>query len=351
MNKSKFCDTEKELFDDFIGSFEFAEQLEGKTVLVTGGTGLIGSYILRCLSALKTKYRLNVTIYATARDIEKTKDEKFSKSIEWLIKDLRNMNGLPDKVDIIFHTACPTQSLYLKSHPVEVMNDSITGAKDLLEYCRNHLSCRLVYISSIEIYGQKSDDSSPTKENQYGYLEHLNPRSCYPESKKLIEAMCSSYASEYGVSCMIARLTQTIGADISPADSRVFVQFARSAATNEDIVLHTEGESSKSYIHVLDAVNALFYIVFKGQPSEAHNVANEKAYISIRGLADFIADSFNSKIHVTIEKRQDLGYAPDTKINLDASKIKALGWKAKIDLHQMFSALIDAVKDSYGGAY
>lgn len=334
---------EEKYLEKFCASFPFVDEVNGKTILVTGGTGLIGGYILKCLNALTRKNNLRVTIYATTRDLNKAKAKDFDGNIRWLVKDLSDMDGLPDGIDIIFHTACPTQSMYLKNNPVEVINNSIAGAKSLLDYCKANLSCRMVYISSIEIYGQKEDESKLTKEIDYGYLDHLNVRSCYPESKRLIEAMCASYAKEYGVDVTIARLTQTIGADISPNDNRVFVQFARSASKGEDIVLHTEGKSSKSYVHAIDAVNAFFFLAFRGSKGEAYNVANKETYVSIHELANFVAKNFNPLIKVVIDKQEGLGYAPDTKINMDTSKIENLGWNPNVGLREMFSELIGAI--------
>lgn len=339
---------EKELLEKFCDSFPFVDELSGKTILVTGGTGLIGSYILKCIIALSDRYRIPVTIYATARTLEKTKEKTFSGNINWLIRDLNCTEDLPDKIDVIFHTACPTQSIYLKTHPVEVINDSVNGARFLLEYCKRNLSCQLIYVSSIEVYGQKEDDSQLTSENDYGYLDYLCSRSCYPESKKLIEAMCVSYANEYGVKAKIARLTQTIGADIRPTDNRVFVQFAKSVAEGKNIILHTDGKSSKSYIHAVDVVSAFFYIVFKGKSGDAYNVANRETYTSIIGLANFVVENFNPNIRVEIVKNDDFGYAPDTKVNLSTKKIECLGWQAKIDLYEMFESLINAIKNRQG---
>ena len=336
---------EKEFLEKFCDSFPFVDELSGKTILVTGGTGLIGSYILKCVIALSDRYRIPVTIYATARTLEKTKDKNFAQNINWLIRDLKCNDKFPDNIDIIFHTACPTQSLYLKNYPVEVINDSIIGARELLEYCKSNPFCRLIYISSIEIYGQKADDLFLTAENEYGYLDHLNTRSCYPESKKLIETMCTSYAKEYGVNAIIARLTQTIGAEVSPTDNRVFVQFAKCVSEGKNIVLHTAGSSSKSYVHAIDVVSALFYLVFKGIPGEAYNVANKDTYISVYNLANFVVENFNSTIKVVVDKKDGCGYAPDSKINLSTAKLESMGWKADIGLYTMFSELIKGLKE------
>lgn len=344
MNKSEFCNLEEKRILELCDEFPFCDQLDGKTVLVTGGTGLIGSYILRVLLALKERRAIKTNILSTIRSEKRIAADLQDSAVQWIVQDLTSEDQLPKGIDFIFHTACPTQSAYLQTHPVEVLNDTVIGARKLLEYCRENLACHLIYVSSIEVYGQKEYNQKPTEEDDYGYLNHLSVRSCYPESKKIIESMCMAYAKEYGVDAKIARFTQTIGARINPTDNRVFVQFARSVVQNQNIVLHTEGKSSKSYVHVVDAVNALLYIACKKGDQRVFNVANKDTYISIYDLAVFVANNFDAKIDVVVEKRDGDGYAPDTMINLDTTQLEKLGWTAKTNLYEMFLWLIEALK-------
>lgn len=322
--------------------FPFKEELQRKIVLVTGGTGLIGSLIVRFLAYLRDTEEVNVRIIAMARNPQKVKKMDFPHDIQWVFQDMLEILNIKENVDYIFHTACPTQSQFLANNPVEVITSTITGAENLFLYAREHHTS-VVYLSSIEIYGQMESDSL-VSEGTYGYLDHLNARSCYPESKKMIESLATAYAKEYGTDIKIARLTQTFGAGISKDDKRVFAQFARAAIDSEDIVLHTKGTSSKSYVYTMDAINALFYIMLKGNKGEAYNVANEEAFISIYGLAQFVIQNFNENINVRIEEK-DMGYAPDTRVNLDTSKLKALGWKPEVGLEEAYRRMIIGMQE------
>ena len=317
--------------------FSFKEELRKKTILVTGGTGLIGSLTIKFLCYLNKYFDLHINIYSTVRNSEKAYTIATNNEVNWLVGSLDDEIKL-DYVDFIIHTACPTQSSYLSSHPVEVINDTITGARNIFELAKKS-NAKVVYLSSIEVYGQFFEHKK-LDECQHGYIDHLNPRSCYPQSKLLIESLAASYAFEYGVDIKTARLTQTFGSGIATTDNRVFAQFARSAIRGDNIVLHTEGRSSKNYLYTTDAINAIFYILINGERGEAYNVANDETYISIYDLAHFIRDTFNKNIEIITEIDKTKGYAPDTLIDLDTTKIKKLGWCPYVDLKEMFNRLI-----------
>lgn len=328
---------------ELVNEFQMKDELRNKKILITGGTGLIGSLTVKFLCLLNSYHSLGIKVYATARNLDKALTIVNNNEIEWLISSLSDELEI-NSVDYIIHTACPTQSAFLASHPVEVINETVIGARNIFELAKKN-NARVVYLSSMEIYGQIFEHKKIT-ENDYGYINHLHPRSCYPESKRLIESLAASYAFEYGSNIMIARLTQTLGAGGAKDDNRVFAQFARSAINNRKIVLHTEGKSSKSYLYTTDAINALFYILLKGEKGKAYNIANENSYISIFDLACFIKENFNSEIEVEKEVDTSKGYAPDTLADLDVTELKRLGWVAKVDLKEMFYRLINYFKES-----
>ncbi|WP_435368759.1 NAD-dependent epimerase/dehydratase family protein, partial [Parabacteroides goldsteinii] len=134
------------------------------------------------------------------------------------------------------------------------------------------------------------------------------------------------------------------GAGVSRQDTRVFAQFAKSVISGQDIVMHTSGESAKPYCYTIDAIIALFYLLLKGEPGKAYNVATPNTYISIYDLAHLLVKKFNKNCHVVIEARDNMGYAPVTKLNLSTEKLEALGWKPFFKLEEMFDRLINYYK-------
>ena len=160
-------------------------------------------------------------------------------------------------------------------------------------------------------------------------------------AKRAVENLCSSYAEQFGLRIMGARLTQITGAGVSQSDNRVITLFSRLAAMGEDIVLHTTGESSRPYCYTTDAVAAILYVLLKGVSGNVYNIANSETFISVHDLAYFIKDNFASQINVRIEIPEvDMGYAPISILDLDTTKIQNLGWKPKVGLYDMLNRLI-----------
>jgi nucleoside-diphosphate-sugar epimerase len=227
----------------------------------------------------------------------------------------------------------------MTEHPVETYELAIESTKAILKFAKRTNVKGIVYISSLEQYGQILDERLVSEDIQ-GYIDCTDSRSSYPLGKRAAEYMCSAYAHEYGINVKIARLTQTFGAGVAADDNRVFAQFARSIINGKDIVLHTTGESAKPYCYTTDCVSAILYILLRGTNGDAYNVANESTYISIKDMAMFLRVNFNPAIHVVVEPHPEMGYAPTTKLKLSASKLAGLGWHAKYNLKDMYSRLI-----------
>ncbi len=182
------------------------------------------------------------------------------------------------------------------------------------------------------------------KEENYGYIDILNVRSSYSESKRMAECMCTSYAYEYGLPIKIARLAQTFGSGVSFMENRVFAQFAKSVINKTDIILHTNGESMGNYCYTRDVVISILILLIKGQMGEAYIVTNELSTCKIKDMAYMVADKLAHKeisVLFNIPKNNLVyGYAPEVKMKLNAGKMRALGWKAEIGLEESYKRMI-----------
>lgn len=311
---------------------------DGKTVLVTGATGLIGKLCVKSL--LNSGY--NTQIIALVRDGEKAKNLfGESKRLSFLIQDINQRISTSRKVDYIIHAASTTSSRDFVEKPVETIYTAFNGTRNVLEFAKNKRIEGMVYLSSLEVYGV--NDFEDIAENSYGYIDILNPRSSYSESKKMVETMCISYGSEYGVPVRIARLAQTFGAGVSKSDNRVFAQFVNAVINKENIVLHTKGITKRNYCYTTDAVRAIFTILIKGENNNAYNVANESTYCSIAEMAHLLENE-DTKVVYQIDN-VNRGYNPTVKIKLNANKLNSLGWEAKIGMKEMFERLIEDMKN------
>ena len=323
----------------FVSNFALADELANTKFIITGATGLIGSTLIRCLTALNK----NIKIFAPVRNIKKaeTMFPENSPNVEFIECDLTKFDYASlGNVDFIIHCAAPTASKFFVDHAVETIDTIYTATKVLLDYAKNHSINGFVYLSSLEVYGTILDDSKPVTEDIQGYLNPLSVRSSYPMAKRAVENLCVAFANEYGVPTKVARLTQTTGAGIAKNDNRIIAQFTRLAANCEDIVLHTTGESARPYCYTIDSITAILYILLKGANGEAYNVANEDTYISAKGIADYLKTNFNPNIQVKVELGDNFGYAPPTKLRLSSAKLRSLGWQPQYGLKEIFQSLI-----------
>lgn len=330
--------------DTFVSNFSLAKDLYGKVFLITGATGLIGSTLIRCLTALNK----DIYVYAPVRNLGKAKNIFKEKplGVEFIECDLTTFDySKLGSIDYVIHCAAPTASKYFVSHAVETIDTIFSITKDLLDYAKDTEVKSFVYLSSLEVYGTILDDSKPVTEDVQGYLNPLSVRSSYPMAKRAAENLCVAFAKEYNVPVKIARLTQTTGAGIAKNDNRIIAQFARFAANGEDIILHTAGESARPYCYTIDSITALLYILLRGLNGEAYNVANEITYISAKGMANFLKANFNPNIQVKVVPDDNLGYAPPTKLKLSSQRLRNLGWQPMYDLNKIFDNLITYLKD------
>lgn len=324
--------------EQFVASFPFRQELRDKKVFVTGATGLIGSTLIHCLLALDE----NIRIIAPVRNVAKLKaifEDGYDK-IDAIECDLETYDyDTIGEVDYIFHFAAPTASNFMVTHPVETAN-AIYGITDkLLRYARAHKVLGFVFLSSMEVYG--SGLEGIITEDMQGYLDIQNVRSSYPIAKRAAENLCYLYAKEYAVPVKIARLTQTTGPGVDASDNRMINQFVRLASLKQDIILHSIGESARPSCYTFDCINALLYIVLKGNDGDVYNIANPETYISVRGLAEYIRDNFALSIQVVIDINDNMGYASPSKLNLSTVKLEALGWKPQYNLHDLIQRMIE----------
>lgn len=310
--------------------------------LITGATGLIGSAIVKSLISEDNE------VIRPVRNLKKAErifhDDK--KANLYLVEcDLCEfLKTATDKFDFIIHCASPTASLYFVEHPVETLRFGIDSTIAILEYSKFNPVKSIVYLSSLESYGTITDEKYVLTEDIQGYVNPLDVRSSYNIVKRTCECLCHSYFVEYGVPVKIVRLTQTVSPDIESTDNRIFAQFARKAANGEDIELHTKGASSRQYIYIDDAVNAILKVLTRGKSGEAYNAANESTFISAKDLAYFVQKNFNPEGKIVFKPRKEMGYAPTTKHFMDTSKLKNLGWDCKYNLYEMYSILISQLR-------
>lgn len=311
-------------------------ELEHCSVLITGATGLICSTVAELLFYLNKERNANIKILLAGRSLERTK-ERFGAFVEgtdyfFVPYDATKDAPLAITADYIIHGASNASPAAFRSQPVETMLSNLIGLKCLLDMAVKTQAKRLLYISSSEVYGRK-ESSRPYREDDYGYVDILNPRAAYPSSKHAAETLCVAYGAEYGVDTVIVRPGHIYGPSITDSDDRASAQFTRVAARGEKIVMKSPGNQLRSYCYTLDCASAILTVLLNGKEGEAYNISNRNSVVTIRELAETLARQAGVAIEFDVptdaEKR---GYNMMENSALDAERLEALGWKAEFDL-------------------
>lgn len=324
------------------------EKLKNSAVMITGASGMIGMYLMAVLSALNDEKKYNIKTIAVVRNKAKLPDFARERSdVEILIHDVTEPFEYAGDIDYIIHAASPASPLIMQNQPVETIAANTLGAFYTLELAKQKKSKGYMFISSREIYGQPDEGQEYFFEDTYGFVDQLNPRSCYSEGKKAAETMCVSFREEYGLDVKIARLAHTYGPGMSIYDGRVQADFLKNVFHNEDIVLKSEGTAVRTYTYISDAVSALYRILLSSDET-VYNIGNESCKVSIRQLAETMVNIYPEKglkLVFDIPEGGTKGTAPYTLGILSSEKIRRIGWNPKYGIKEGFKRTLEYLKE------
>lgn len=326
--------------------------LSGKTVFITGGTGLIGSFIVKLLIEAGKSLPSPIKVLVLSRNAEKILDifgKEYSKKIRVLEGDILQLPSIDFPIDYFIHGASVTSSLQFIEQPVNTIETIVNGTQNVLDLALRLKAKSFVFLSSMEVFGFVQN-TKPVDESEYGYIDILNVRSSYPESKRLAECLCSAYSKEFGLSVYIARLAQTIGPGMEYGDSRVAGHFARAVIEGKDIVLETDGSTARNSVYVADAVSAIISILLKGEPGQAYNVADKNSFYSIKETAIMVANKID-KGRIAVRCRNEINsmYAHNNSLslNLCTKRVEDLGWRPLFSLEESYRRLIVSLRSDH----
>lgn len=317
--------------------------LEGKTVLISGANGFLPSYIVKTILFLnKYEFEDKTKIIAIVRDKKRALNRlPENNQLYFKLQDICKPLKINESVDYIIHSASQASPKFYNIDPVGTLCSNTIGTYQLLEIARkNDLECFL-YFSSGEIYGRS--EKNPINENDYGYLDPTDIRSCYAESKRMGENMCVSWFNQYGVPAKILRPFHTYGPGLSLDDGRVFADFVSNIINRQNILVKSSGMARRTFCYLADAVAGFFTVLFYGENGEPYNVGNEKTEISIFDLAKKLVNLYPEYgLKVVKEVRNDPNYL-ESKISRncpDVSKLRSLGWEPYYSIDEGFKRTI-----------
>ena len=304
-------------------------ELSGKNILVTGATGMICSTLVEVLMSHKGQ---DYHVYASGRNESKVKTifAKYADSpyFHFLRHDVRQ----PLDSNITFHiiiagAGVASPQLYA-TDPVSVMKSNFDGVDNLLSFGVNHGLEKFLYVSSGEIYGE--GDGRVFTEDYSGYVNCATLRACYPSAKRATETLCIAYAHQYGIDVRIARPCHIYGPNFNDSDKRVYAQFIRNVLAGEDIVMKSIGSQFRSWCYVVDCASAMLHILLKGANGEAYNIADASSNISIKELAQMIAEIGGKKVVIDLPSdTEKAGFNVVTKSVFSTEKLEGLGWSVQ----------------------
>ena len=328
------------------------EKFVDKTLMLSGATGLIGSFLVDVIMRKNRQDKLNCKVIALGRNKEKAAkrfpcymDDPYFNFISYDVKEpfIRDDLGT---VDYILHLASNTHPMQYSMDPIGTITINILGLQNMLEFAVAHQATRFAFASSNEIYGENRGDVEFFREDYCGYVNSNTMRAGYPESKRCGEALCQAYIAQKCLDVVIPRFTRSYGPTMLMSDTKAISQFIKKGVAGEDIVLKSAGTQYYSYSYMADAVSGLLTILFCGKCGEAYNIAEEHSDIMLKDLADTIASINGKKVVFEIpDEVEAAGYSKATKARLDGRKLAGLGWKPRYDIQRGIERTVKILSD------
>lgn len=327
-------------------------KLKNKSIIISGSTGLIGSFFIDVILEKNISDGLNCTVYALGRDEKKAKerfslhaDNKHLVFIPYDVKKTFDWKNL-GTVEYVLHLASNTHPMQYSTDPIGTITTNIIGLQNMLDLAVNHKAVRFAFASSNEVYGENRGDVELFDENYCGYINSNTMRAGYPESKRCGEALCQAYKVQKKLDVVILRFTRSYGPTMLMSDTKAISQFIKKGIADEDIVLKSSGIQHYSYQYMADSVSGMLTILLCGENGEAYNIAEEHSDIMLKDLAAIIAEMNGKKVVFEIpDTVEAAGYSTATKARLDGQKLASLGWKPQYDIRSGIERTISILKE------
>lgn len=304
-------------------------------ILVTGGAGFIGSHL--CDFLLGKGHFVTCVDNLLTGNIKNIKHNLKDKRFDFIKQDIVKPFKYAGKVDFILHFASPASPVDYMNYPFETLDVGSTGTKNMLELAKKK-KAKFMLASTSEVYGDPS--ISPQREDYFGNVNSIGPRSVYDEAKRFSEALTSAYSREKLVDTKIVRIFNTYGPRMGLDDGRVVPNFIKQALTGQSLTVYGVGDQTRSFCYVSDLVEGVYKLMYS-KISGPVNLGNPKE-LKIIEFAKVIIDLTGSKSKIVFKSLP----ADDPKQrcpNIFLAK-KELDWQPKVDLEEGLKRTIEYFK-------
>ena len=334
---------------DFCNHNFLIEKLKNKSILITGASGMIGSYFVYTMLRLNELYNTDIKIICLLRNKNKLDKSLLNNSnVIILEQDICLPIIYDDDVNYVVHAASPASPKIMRDKPVETNFANTIGTANTLIFSKTKKVDGYLFISSREIYGEPNlGQDMFTEDGLLGQVNPLIPRNGYAEGKKAAENMCVAFKEEYGINTKIARLAHTYGPGMSIYDGRVQADFLNDVYHNRNIIMKSDGPSIRTYTYISDAIKALLLILLKSNEI-VYNVSDENSMISIKKLAQTILEIHPEKklqLIMDIPNEVDKGASSFKTGILSSEKIrKELNWYPIYNIKEGFKRTLEHIE-------
>jgi len=323
---------------------EFENNIKGKTFLVSGGSGFLGSWFCDVLNIFNAKI---ICVDNLSSGSKKNTEHLIGrKNFNFVEADICNFS-IDEGVDYIVHMASIASPPVYQKHPIEALDANLVGARRMLELAKEKKVKGFLFTSTSEVYGTVPDDKVPTSESFYGITNSFGPRCMYDEGKRGAEAYCYSYFKIFNLPIRIARIFNTYGPRLDTSSfsyGRVVVRFINQALANETVTIYGNGMQTRSFCYITDQIEGLFRLLLApGIDGQVINIGNENE-IPILNLAKKIIELTKSKSSLSyhpLPMDDPLRRCPDlTKMH------KLLGFRPKVGVDEGLKRTLEWCKEN-----
>lgn len=320
MDKKQIDFLHEDCSDAASWSLKMLDELKNQKVLVAGGTGFIGSWIAEFVAYLNDNHQFNTSLVLLARNTDSFRNEKkhlaTRSDIQFISKDIRNINELPQDISYIIHAAASPDNRNHVSNPIETISTITKGTDNLIDSAfRLPNLKKFLYLSSGQVYGKCIVNKGIISELDFGALDCNKITAVYPEAKRLAEATCCAYSSQYKLPIVVARPFSFIGPYQSLSKPWAINNFINDALNNRTIRIIGNGEPIRSYMYPADLVVWILKILIAGKINTAYNVGNPLG-ISLKDAAEKIVQIAQTNVNIDIKfNNNDFShYVPDISL-------------------------------------
>jgi UDP-glucuronate decarboxylase len=325
------------------------QRFAGKTVLITGANGFLPAYMVETLLYVAERSGMDIRVVGLVRNLAKAK-KRFAEyagnaNLSFIEQDVSTPVELPGKIDFIVHAASQASPKYYGTDPVGTLSANVFGTLNLMNLAREKKIESFLYFSSGEVYGQIDNEHNPVKENYYGYLDPMQVRACYGESKRMGENICVSYHKQYGINAKVVRPFHTYGPGMALDDGRVYADFVADILARRNIEMKSDGSARRAFCYLKDATIGFFTVLLNGTPGEAYNVGNPNEEHSILDLAKTVVQLSDAGLQVVkVATNDDTQYlkSPLLRNTPNVDKLLTLGWHPQTTIAVGFKRTIDS---------